>query len=81
MAKATKEDLKEWVIEALQSLGGSGSVFEVSKLVWLRHEHDLRTNEQLFYKWQYDLRWAAFQLRKEGRLKAANDRAVKWELP
>ena len=71
---ATKADLKTWVIEALETLGGSGTVVQVTREVWERHEHDLRASGDLFYTWQYDIRWAAQQLRDTGALRPANGR-------
>jgi hypothetical protein len=63
-----KHVLQDWVIEALVELGGSGSVVEVSQMVWEKHEDDLRSAGELFYTWQYDLRWAALKLRERGLL-------------
>jgi hypothetical protein len=68
---ATKNDLMPWVLEALKSLGGSGSVAQVSRAVWQAHEEHLRQSGDLFYTWQYDIRWAAQRLRNDGRLKPA----------
>lgn len=65
---ASKHDLKEWILEALHELGGSGTVVDVCQVVWRRHEGDLRQSGNLFYTWQYDIRWAAQQLRDAGRL-------------
>ena len=66
-----KDVLKDWVIEALRELGGHGSVVEVSRVVWRRHEPELRMSGDLFYTWQYDIRWAAQALRDGGKLAAA----------
>lgn len=71
---ATKADLKHWVVEALERLGGSGTVVQVTREVWQRHEHDLRASGDLFYTWQYDIRWAAQQLRNTGVLRPAHGR-------
>ena len=75
----TRETLKEWVVEALSELGGSGPQIEVAKIVWRRHENDLRQSGDVFYRWQYDLRWAATSLRKEGRLEE-NSPGKPWRL-
>ena len=77
----TRENLQTWVVEALAGLGGSGSVVDVSRAVWQRHEGDLRTAGDLFFTWQYDLRWAANVLRARGKLRPAtvSPRGV-WEL-
>jgi len=70
----SKHVLRTWVVEALASLGGSGSVVEVSKVIWERHDGELRDAGDLFYTWQYDVRWAAQALRNEGTLVAAEGR-------
>lgn len=78
---ATKYDLQTWVLEALEALGGSGTVVEVAKEIWQRHEADLRSSGDLFYTWQYDMRWAAQALRDTGRAKQTKGgRRGLWEL-
>ena len=78
---ATKYDLQQWVEDALRSLGGSGTVVEVAREIWSEHEEELRESGDLFYTWQYDMRWAAQALRDTGRAKAAaSTRRGKWEL-
>lgn len=71
---ASRHDLTDWVLEALRNLGGSASVLEVCKEVWKLHESELRRGD-LFYTWQYDIRWAALVLRKKGKMAGANDAA------
>jgi hypothetical protein len=78
---ATKYDLQHWVEEALTALGGSGTVVEVAREIWLRHEPELRSSGDLFYTWQYDMRWAAQALRDTGRARAASATSRgRWEL-
>jgi hypothetical protein len=78
---ATKHDLRDWVREALEALGGSGTVVQVAREIWQRHEADLRSSGNLFYTWQYDMRWAAQSLRDDGEAKSAKDaRPGLWEL-
>ncbi len=60
----TREDLQDWVIKALEALGGSGSIVQVAKFIWENHNSDLQSSGDLFYTWQYDMRWAATKLRK-----------------
>lgn len=62
---ANREDLKDWVVVALKANGGSASVVDVAKHIWSKHEADLRGSGDLFYRWQYEMRWAAYVLRKE----------------
>ena len=68
MTKLSNESLKPLVLQALQDLGGSGTVTEVAKAIWDKHEADLRASGELFYTWQYDIRWAAQSLQGERKL-------------
>lgn len=68
---ATKHDLQDWVREALVALGGSARLVDVAKEIWKGHEFELRDSDELFYTWQYDMRWAANGLRRGGVMKAA----------
>ncbi|MDV4161193.1 hypothetical protein R1538_08665 [Rhizobium leguminosarum] len=76
----SKNDLSDWVVDALKSNNGTASILYVAKHIWKHHQKDLEGNP-LFYSWQYDMRWAATALRKKGRLVAADDdRRGKWTL-
>lgn len=76
-----KELLRGWICEALESMGGSGSIVEVCRHIWMNHEDDLWDAGDLFYTWQYDVRWAATDLRGRGIMRADDDspRGI-WEL-
>ena len=75
-----KSDLQKWVIDALKANGGEASILYVAKHIWEHHQNDLK-GQDLFYSWQYDMRWAATELRKTGILVAADDdRRGKWTL-
>lgn len=67
----TKSELKIWVLEALRDLGGRGRIAEIAKHIWENHEVDLRASGDLFYTWQYAMRWAAQELQKERKLSKA----------
>lgn len=70
-----------WVVEALQASAGSAKPLDVSKAVWKMHEETLREMPDLFFTWQYDLRWAALQLRKAGYIEpVAGKRNLPWTL-
>jgi hypothetical protein len=58
-----RENLKNWVREALGALGGRAHINDVARQIWLDHEDDLRNAGDYFYSWQYDMRWAAQRLR------------------
>ena len=66
---ATKHDLVDWLHEALRGLEGRGRISELCRYVWEHHEQELRDSGDLFYTWQYDIRWAAYQLRKSKKMK------------
>jgi hypothetical protein len=78
---ATKADLVPWLEEALKARDGRGTIAELCREIWQRHEPDLRTSGDLFYTWQYDVRWAAYRLRESGVLRPdAESPAGVWEL-
>ncbi|QCP60983.1 hypothetical protein [Pantoea sp. SO10] len=77
----TREIMKDWIIEALHSMNGVGWPKDVAKYVWEKYEGDLKRSGGMLYTWQYDLRWAAQLLRRDGILKQVNKRTDKpWEL-
>lgn len=65
-SRATRHDLQEWLVDALEAHGGSATIVQVCEHVWANHEGDLRAAGDLFFTWQYDIRWAATKLRKRG---------------
>lgn len=78
---AKKRDLLDWVVMALREAGGHGTIAKVCKHIWDHHESDLRASGDLFYTWQYEMRWAATRLRRDGVLVSAkvSPRGV-WQL-
>lgn len=81
MPGITRTSMTTWVEEALHDHGGSSTLLDVCKHVWQHHGSDIQSAGDLFYKWQYEVRWAADILRKEGVLRPANQtpRGV-WQL-
>lgn len=78
---ATKVDLCVWVVRALNALGGSGRIVEICKYIWKNHEAELRSSGDLFFTWQYDVRWAGQKLRDGGTLVPVhNNRNAPWKL-
>ena len=61
---ASRVDLQQWVIEALEAQGGTATIVEVARHLWSHHEAELRNSGDLFYTWQYDMRWACTRLRE-----------------
>jgi hypothetical protein len=78
---ATKADLQNWVRDALISQSGSARIPVIAAEIWLKHEVELKRSGDLFYTWQYDMRWAANRLRKSSIMKAADaSPSGVWEL-
>jgi hypothetical protein len=77
----SKYDLADWLYQALKDNGGRGSIVEVCKHIWKHHEVDLRSAGDLFFTWQYDVRWSANELRRSGKIKpvALSPQGI-WEL-
>ena len=50
-----KHDLEDLVVEALKALGGSGTIVDVAREIWIHHEAELRSSGDLFFTWQYDI--------------------------
>ena len=65
---ASKTDLQDWVLTALGELDGKAKLVDVARIIWRDHEHELRSSGDLFYTWQYDMRWASQALQDQGRL-------------
>ena len=69
---ATRDDLMNWVYTAVKENRGRASVVTVARHIWQNHERELRDSGDLFYTWQYAMRWAAQKLRYQGRLTLAD---------
>ncbi len=77
----TRDDLMDWIVICLKSRGGKGWPKDVSKYIWDHYEPQLKASGDLLYTWQYDVRWAAQNLRNKGILKAVHGRRdLPWEL-
>lgn len=77
----TRINLSEWTTDALKFYGGSASIVQVCQYVWKNYADQLREAGDLFFTWQYDIRWAATVLRKKGIIRAANlSQQGIWEL-
>ena len=66
------EKLEVWILQALDALGGEGTITQIAKHVWENHESELRVSDDVFFKWQYSMRWAGQRLQKAGKLKKHN---------
>lgn len=47
-------------------------MMDVFRLFWSKYKDNLDESEDMFYTWNYDIRWAATQFRKQGKMKPAS---------
>ena len=78
---AIKADLQDWVLEALKHFGGKSQIVPIAEFIWHKYQKDLELSGKLLFTWQYDMRWAANELRNKGKIKpiSKSPRGV-WEL-
>jgi hypothetical protein len=63
-----KSDLPLVLEKTLRDLGGQGTIVDVCRRIWEKHHKDLESSADLFFTWQYDIRWARDKLSKAGVL-------------
>ena len=68
---AGRLDLQDWVVQALKANSGRASIVKVAEHIWAVHERELRASGDMFFTWQYDMRWACTRLRESGVVQAA----------
>lgn len=61
-----KTELPALLLQSLTKLGGEADIVTVCKYFWEHYEVELQKSGDLLYTWQYDIRWAATELRKTG---------------
>jgi len=75
-------EIQPWIIRALSDCGGHATITAVAKHIWEHHEKELRSNEDIFFNWQYEMRWAAGALRKRHKIAPVkNYERGSWGLP
>ncbi|MCO7125139.1 hypothetical protein NIE88_05035 [Sporolactobacillus shoreicorticis] len=74
----TRADLPNLVEKALIESEGKATIVQVSKYIWKNYREELEKSGDLFFTWQYDLRWAAYSLRKKKIMKPSKKGF--WEL-
>jgi hypothetical protein len=57
-----------WVFAALKAHGGSAKLIDVADFIWTNYKREIEANRKLLLTWQYEMRWAATELRKRGLL-------------
>ena len=61
-----KTELPDLLLQCLTTLGGEADIVTLCKYFWEHYEAELQKSGDLLYTWQYDIRWAATELRKSG---------------
>ncbi len=76
-----RDDLPDILYCTIKDMGGKADIIGICKYVWNHYQDELKKSRDLFYTWQYDIRWAATELRKTKRMKAAEQspRGI-WEI-
>ncbi|MBN3489925.1 hypothetical protein JV173_00210 [Acholeplasma equirhinis] len=69
----SKIELQSLLIEAIIFHGGKATIVEICKYIWNKYKNQLENSGDLLYTWQYDIRWAATQLRHKGILKSTSE--------
>lgn len=78
---SVRVEAESWILEALNTHGGEATIPQICKYIWDNYEELLRSSGDGFYIWQYEVRWAAMNLRKKGNLKAADrERRGIWQI-
>ena len=68
-----RKDLPNKLYSLIAELGGKAKMIDIFKSFWTKYEHELKNSGDLFYTWNYDIRWAATNLRKNKRMKQAKE--------
>ena len=58
--------IEKMLIDALQYFGKPTLITDVNRYIWNKYENDIRMSDEMLYKWQYQLRWAFTNLKKDG---------------
>lgn len=69
-----RNDLPDLLYKTISSLGGKASMMDIFREFWRLYISKLSPTDDMFYTWNYDIRWAATKLRKEGRMKPAHSK-------
>ena len=60
----SRNDLPELLYNTIKELGGKADMMTIFKKFYHDNEQLLKKSGDLFYTWNYDIRWAATKLRK-----------------
>lgn len=66
-----RNDLPNLLKKVLLNLGGRADMMSIFKEFYRLYGNQLSPDEELFYTWNYDIRWAATRLRKRDEMEPA----------
>lgn len=75
----SRHKLVPWVSQALVKLGGSAPIMQIAREIWEAHSDEITADDNLFYQWHYDMRWAGEILSKAGKIDRNSTRGV-WKI-
>jgi hypothetical protein len=76
-----KEELPELLYLLLIEMGGKAKLIDIFKAFYSKYESQLKKSGDLYYTWNYEIRWAATKLRKENRMVNAKEQKKGiWEI-
>jgi hypothetical protein len=64
----TRRDLIPIVEAAIRHNGGKAPIVKIAQYIWERHHREIAKSGKMLFTWQYEMRWAATELRKLGKL-------------
>lgn len=65
--------LDDWILLAVRDCGGAATIVDIAKHIWTHHEAELRSSEEMFFTWQYRMRWAGQRLQNQGKIRKTKD--------
>ena len=68
-----RDDMPDILYDIIWQMGGRAKMIDIFKKFWQDYYDELSKSGDLFYTWNYDIRWAATKLRKAGRMKQAKE--------
>jgi len=76
-----KSDLEKLIVISLKAHKGRAKIVQIAEFIWRNYDSELRKSGDLFFTWQYDMRWAANRLRRKEVMKPSeNSPSGVWEL-
>ena len=67
-------DLRNILIKTLEDLGGSSKILPICRHAWTKYlSNQISPEDDLFYTWQYRIRWEARDLRKAKIMNSIDD--------